>query len=267
MDAVVDPTRLRKVDRRPLVLTFTNGRNNETTQASVVLPVAWTDRREGMLQMNGELDDWTPDDAIQDGPLVRMFSRPALQAHELENAALPTQIFTGWADENLYLAFKATGLSRSPVRTVRNFVTYEFRRAWGEDLVQVLLQAVYADNSVGPVLHLVCKPTGGHWIERKGDPRQFADPWQVFEGTGVRYVATVTDSADWRGEVAIPWKIINEPGKPMPVMLRFNFSQHRQETGESASWAGPIDFGRDDAFTGVLVLREPETPGVPRAAR
>ena len=31
-----------------------------------------------------------------------------------------------------------------------------------------------------------------------------------------------------------------------PVMLRLNFSQHRATTGESASWAGPVDFGRDD---------------------
>ena len=30
---------------------------------------------------------------------------------------------------------------------------------------------------------------------------------------------------------------------------------HRTATGESASWAGPVDFGRDDAFTGLLVLR------------
>jgi hypothetical protein len=67
--------------------------------------------------------------------------------------------------------------------------------------------------------------------------------------------------------LSIPWKIINEPGKPRPVMLRFNFTHHRHQTGESASWAGPIDFGRDDAFTGVLVLREPQTPGVLRAAR
>jgi hypothetical protein len=50
----------------------------------------------------------------------------------------------------------------------------------------------------------------------------------------------------------------------MPVMLRFNFTQHRADTGESASWAGPVDFGRDDAFTGLLFLQEIESPGVTR---
>ena len=39
------------------------------------------------------------------------------------------------------------------------------RRAWGEDLCEVLIQAVFDDNSVGPVLHVVCKPTG-LWVER-----------------------------------------------------------------------------------------------------
>jgi hypothetical protein len=33
-------------------------------------------------------------------------------------------------------------------------------------------------------------------------------------------------------------------------------------TGESSSWAGPVDFGRDDSFTGLLLLRETETPGM-----
>lgn len=262
MDAVVDPTRLRKVDRRPLVLTFTNGLNNETTETSVVLPVAWTDRREGMLLLNGELDDWTPDDAIQDGPLLRMLNRPALQTRQLEPAAVPTQIYTGWSEQNFYLAFKATGLSETPIRTVRNFVNTEFRRAWGEDLIQVLVQAVYPDNSMGPVLHIVCKPTG-YSLEKKPDSRRSNEPWQAFEGTDFRYVATHL-GPDWRGEMSIPWNLLKDPAKPMPVMLRFNFCQHRNETGESASWAGPIDFGKDNDFTGVLVLRELQTPGAPR---
>jgi hypothetical protein len=212
--------------------------------------------------MDGSLEDWTPDDAIHDGPLLRMFNRPALQAQQLQPASGASSLYTGWADENLYVAFKVTGLSQAEMRTVRNFVSYQFRRAWGEDLCQVLIQPVYSDNSLGPIVHVVCKPNG-HWVERKMDPKLFADPWQAFEGTGVRYAATL-DGPDWRGEVAIPWKAINDQGKGMPVMLRFNFTHHRADSGESASWAGPVDFGRDDAFSGILVLRDPETPGVAR---
>ena len=67
----------------------------------------------------------------------------------------------------------------------------------------------------------------------------------------------------WRGEIQIPWRAImaaaaegnNQPVEP-PTLLRFNFAQHRNATGESASWAGPIDFGRDDSFMGVLYLRD-----------
>jgi hypothetical protein len=32
-------------------------------------------------------------------------------------------------------------------------------------------------------------------------------------------------------------------------------------TGESASWAGPVDSGRDEHFTGLLFLRDPANPG------
>jgi hypothetical protein len=266
IDAKVDPTKLRKIDRRPIEVTFTNGFTKKTSQLRMILPVAISDRREGLLNLDGLLNDWSPDDAICDGPMVKMFNRPALQAQELQAASTPAQIYTGWADENFYVAFKLTGISQSPIKTVRNFVSYQFRRAWGEDLCQLLIQPVYADSTLGPVTHIVCKPDG-NWVERKMDPHLYADPWQAFEGTGVRYVATI-EGSDWRGEIAIPWKAINaQNSKGMPVMLRFNFTQHRKDIGESASWAGPVDFGRDDAFTGILLLREPQTPGMPGASQ
>lgn len=261
--ARVDSSKLRKVERRPVQVTFTNGYNAKTTSLPMVVPIGISDRREAMLEMDGQLNDWSPDDAIQDGPMIKMFNRPALQVGQLQVAANPSQVFTGWGDEKLYVAFKLTGLSQSQIKTVRNDVIFPFRRAWGEDLCQILVQPIYADNTRGPVLHVVCKPSGATWVERKLDPRTYADPWSAMEGAGLRYVATINDS-DWRGEVSIPWKAINDADKKNPVMLRFNFTQHVQETGESASWAGPIDFGRDDAFTGVLVLREPERPGLRR---
>ena len=70
------------------------------------------------------------------------------------------------------------------------------------------------------------------------------------------------DGSSWAGEVAIPWNAVVEAGRPVPTLLRFNFTQHRAATGESATWAGPVDFGRDDAFTGVLHLRESRAPGI-----
>ena len=38
---------------------------------------------------------------------------------------------------------------------------------------------------------------------------------------------------------------------------RTALAQHRSTTGESSSWAGPIDFGRDDSFMGALQIRQP----------
>ncbi len=137
----------------------------------------------------------------------------------------------------------------------------------------MLVQPVYVNNSLGPLLHVVVKPNGSSWVERKLNPKAHANPWEPFESTGIRYVAAVAAAAavangadaakgKWTGELAIPWKILNDPNLGMPTLLRFNFSQHRTATGESASWAGPVDFGRDDAFTGVLYLREAKAPGI-----
>jgi hypothetical protein len=197
-----------------------------------------------------------------------MLSRPAVQEQRLVLASTPSNVFTGWSDDNLYVAFKLSGLSHGGAQWTRNFVEYQFRRAWGEDLCQLLIQPMYADGSVGPVLHVVCKPNGS-WVERKGDPRRDTDAWPPFEGAGVRYFGTVDGDA-WRGEVAIPWRAITDDAtgtKGRPTMLKFNLTQHRAETGESASWAGPIDFGRDDSLTGLLFMRDSQPPGIAGGTR
>jgi hypothetical protein len=258
LDAQVDPSKIVNTDRRPIELLFTEPSYKLSTTAKMFIPIAASDRHPPGLILDGSLEDWTGDDAIQDGPLVQLFNRPALQSQQIQPAATPSQIYTGWADDNFYVAFKVQGLSQQDVRLTRNFATYQFRRGWGEDLCQILIQPVYRDSSLGPVIHIVAKPNGSCWIERKGDVMS-SEAWPAFEGTGVHYIATL-DGPAWRGEIAIPWKAISAD-KGRPAMLRFNFTQHRTDTGESASWAGPIDFGRDDAFTGLIVIRDTANPG------
>jgi hypothetical protein len=260
-DATIEPTELRTDDRKPAIITFTDGYTKQQQSLKLLAPVAISSRLEGRLKIDGILDDWSADDGILDGPLVQMFDRPSLQAQQLRMAATTSQVFTGWADENFYLAFKVSGISGLDIHQTQNWVSYEFRRAWGEDLCQVLIQPIYADGSLGPILHVALKPNGTSWVERKEDPRQFADPWQAFEGARLRYAATL-EGPDWRGELAIPWKAIGDEALGRPIALRFNFSQHKMLTGESSSWAGPVDFGRDDSFTGLLLLRESQTPGM-----
>jgi hypothetical protein len=138
-------------------------------------------------------------------------------------------------------------------------VEHELRRAWGEDVCELLFQAVYADNTLGPLLYVALKPQGQVDVARRLDRQQHANPWLPFSGADIRYGAKI-DKTIWRGEIDIPWDAFNDTahqGK-RPPLLRFNFSQHRSATGESASWAGPVDFGRDEAFMGVLQIRQPD---------
>jgi hypothetical protein len=242
-------------DHRPAELTFVNGDNNATSKLRFVLPVAPSDRVDPGLNIeDARLDDWNPADLIQDGPMVRMLNRPALQKQQIQLAQQPARIFTGWGDQNFYVAFQLNGASPQTGRS-RNFVDYQFRRAWGEDCCELLVQPVFDDNSLGPVLHIVCKPNG-QWIERKRDPRLFVDPWQAFEGAAIRYSSEVSPAGVWNGELSIPWKAITARDGSIPSLLRFNVSQHVNATGESASWAGPIDYGRDDDFMGLLYIRD-----------
>ncbi len=255
-----DLEKLQAGSRRPIELTFTNGYTKRRSTIRLSLPVAMSLRRESRLMIDGSLEDWDPDDALADGPLVQMLSVPAIQQQALRYATTPSQVYSNWSDENFYVGFKLAGAQQTEVKSMRNFVNYDLRRAWGEDLCQILVQPLYIDNSVGPVLHVVCKP-GGQWIERKMDPRINADPWLPVEGAAVRYASTL-DGPVWRGEVAIPWKIIDDPRRGHATLLRFNFIQHKNATGESASWCGPVDFARDEQMMGLIHLREPNTPGM-----
>lgn len=259
LDARFDPDQIQPGRPQPVELTFTNGYTGDKTPVRMVLPVATSDRREGELKLDGSLGDWYQADALQSGPMVRLFNRPALQRQELQYSLTDSALYSAWSQDYFYLGFKLEGLNDAGLRSTRNFVDYQFRRAWGEDLCEILLQPVYGDNSVGPAVHLVCKPSSSFWAEVKNGTG--GESWRPLADGGIRYACTVEGSI-WRGEMAIPWNLIAESSKGIPRLLRFNFTQHSQATGQSASWAGPIDFGRDDAFMGLLMLRTPRSPGM-----
>jgi hypothetical protein len=263
--------------RAPMEVTFINGHNRDRTASlRLALPVAASDKHEGPLAMDGRIaDDWSEADLVQSGRLIKMLSRPNLQRQQLEPASTDSKIYTTWAANNFYVAFDLGGISPTGAAKAQNFVDYQFRRAWSEDLCELLIQPVDNQGIAGPVLHVVCKPNGSSWVERKVAPAAAAvvgngnAAWQEVEAR-VFYVAR-PDGDRWRGEVQIPWRAIltaasgagegnDQPVEP-PTLLRFNFAQHRNATGESASWAGPVDFGRDDSFMGVLYLRDPQEPG------
>ncbi len=223
----------------PVSMMFVDGDKGMKCPLTLVVPVAVSERLEGSYHFSGRLDDWTANDQIQDGPLVKMLDRPTLQRQATEMASTPTRLYTGWAEDNFYVAFGVEGVSKSEGLTRRNYVEYQAHdRAWGEDLCEVLVQPIFSNNELGPVFHVVCKPNGSSWVERKLDPRLNVNPWAPFESTGIRY-ATVAAAGTWTGELAIPWRLLGDPQRRAPTMLRFNFAQHRTDTCESASWAGP----------------------------
>ena len=238
----------------PLTVTCVTGFTNSAYRLSTRIPIAVTDRYEGPQKLDGRLDDWNEAEAVQDGPLVLMMNRPALQDAKLQYASHPAKLYSRWGSQNLYLAFQLEGISASQ-REAHNDVYYQARRAWDEDLAEALVQPIFADNTVGPVTHVVFKPNGAVWLERK-DKAGPALAWGSVEGAGIRYATTNTVEGIWRGEAAIPWKLLCGADRPIPTLLRFNFSQHRNADCESASWCGPVDFGRDDQMTGLLYVRQ-----------
>jgi len=265
----VDFNKLTPASRQPLKVTFTDGFTGRAYSTSMIVPVAWSEQRQGPVpRLDGSLIDWSPEDAIHQGPLAKMLDKPSLQRQELQLASTPSAIYTTWTPASFYLAFRIDGADWPMEISGTNFVNYQLRRAWDGDVCEILIQPIYADNSVGPLLHVACKPRGQLEIARRLDPRLNASPWQSFVASDIRYGYSLSKSV-WRGEIGIPWDAINDPahaGK-RPALLRMNFSQHLGTSGQSASWAGPIDYGRDEQFMGVLQIRHADVIGPPRGDR
>jgi hypothetical protein len=268
METRVDLTRLGPETRRPLQFKFVDAMRNRPSHLSVMAPVAVSDRREGKLMIDGALGDWDEGaDSIQDGPMVVMLDRPNLQRQAMQMASTPTSIYSNWASKHFYVAFKVDGLAGGESKVGKNEVDYQLRRAWGEDLCEILVQPVYIQpGNVGHILHLVVKPNGQVLASIKASPKNqklFGGNYKDTLGANVRYGYAVEGSI-WRGELAIPLDVINDKDHQgmTPTLVRFNFAQHKRATGESASWAGPVDFGRDDSFMGLLYLRNNKTPGM-----
>ncbi|MEM8875230.1 MAG: hypothetical protein AAGD32_13355 [Planctomycetota bacterium] len=263
--ATVDPTQTRPRGRPADHLAsveFVQGFTQAETEVAMRLPAVTIDRLPGGIVLDGELADWLPADQIHAGPLVAMFDRPSVQDYRLIRAPTETSLHAGYTEDNLYVAFRLEGASDAASRA-GNVIEIDTGRAWGEDVAQLLIQAVYEDGSVGPLMLLNVKPTGVVWAERRRDPKRFRVPWQPFE-SNTRFQSTLVDNV-WRGELAIPLTALelegrfDERGNPVrPVMYKFNFAQHRHETGQTATWAGPVDGMRDKGFAGVLVVGNDE---------
>jgi hypothetical protein len=87
LDTQIDPARINNTERVPVELTFINGYDKHATSTKMMLPMAISDRHPPGLKLDGSLADWSADDAIQDGPLVQLFNRPAVQAGALQLAS------------------------------------------------------------------------------------------------------------------------------------------------------------------------------------
>jgi len=243
--------------RKPIELLFTDSTNQTTGNLKFVLPVAISERREGRLSIDGNLGDWTATSPIQNGPMIRMLDRPSVQSQTAIAAQIPTVLYSGWTPDNFYIAFSLQGISPSGGQAFHNFVDYQQRRAWGEDLCEILLQPILLSGQKGQVFHIVCKPNGTITFERKTSEQDPASPWAAVYGAEIRYAVNAMQPT-WNGEVAIPWSLLLGKSTETPRLMRFNFSQHMADTGQSASWAGPVDYGGDEAFMGLLHLHSPD---------
>jgi hypothetical protein len=121
MTARVNLANITANSRQPVAITFVDGYTKDAYSAQAMLPVATSVRREGNLRIDGKLDDWAAEDLIHDGRLTKMVDRPSIQHWRLEPSSTDSRIYTGWSDDDFYVAFRVGGISDRQLLH-RNFV-------------------------------------------------------------------------------------------------------------------------------------------------
>ncbi len=155
-------------------------------------------------------------------------------------ASFPASIFTAWSDENLYVAFRLAESWATDLRSTHTSWITNPAEPGVKTSAKSLSNPFTSTTRSDPSCMSSANPAAPGSNANSPAPKNRGKP---FEGAAVRYASSVDPAAQiWRAEIAIPWKAINSAGHGRPSLLRFNFSQHQNATGESASWAGPIDF-------------------------
>lgn len=189
-------------------------------------------------RLDGGLDDWTTADVVHSGGLVRMLDLPSAQSGRLVRSGKDTQILMRWTPEALSIGLRLSGVSQVSASTATNFAPETAGRGSGEDLCRLILR------SSGVELRLLLKPTG-LTVEHAS------------AAAGVAYATRVDPDRErgerlWRAELRIPAQLLGGRLSPGQA-LEMNLIRHDEATGESSSWAGPVDRDLQPVYGLVLL--------------
>lgn len=165
MQSTFDATQIRFQPNGPESLTFTSGYDGSRTDLALRFPIASCDRIERGPKIDGSLDDWSMDDAINDGALIPVFGSTEVSPNVL--------ILANFSDSHLYLAWRANA---------------------GETGCRLVIQPLFKTNALGKLLRIECD-ANGNWNSEKNSALTYATtvanhtwraemaiPWSVLIG-------------------------------------------------------------------------------------
>lgn len=256
----IDPLGRTLPPNGTLAIESVSGPDRLRSQRESILPSALVLRATDAPELDGSLSDWTDAEIIADGGLVRMLDRVSVQNASTPRSPKPTRVLMRWEKDTLFLALRVDAVSppaSNATRTgVTNFVRETDGRAYGEDLVRLVMKI--GDREV----RLLVKPSG---VTIEAAPPQPGAANTAADTTTVKYAGAV-EAGVWRAELRIPASMLVKGELTADTTLEFNLIRHDPETGESASWAGPLD--RDyQPLRGVILLVDRITTPEKRGGR
>jgi hypothetical protein len=216
--------------------------------AACLVRVAWTQRPPAI---DGSLDDWTP----HAGNAAGDFRALARADGELSQPARQqTRVYLLRDAGRLYVAVRCFQADLSRLRSrPDNLVRYEGLAAWGEDMVEVVLDPGRRAEGPEGLYHLVVK-ANGIVRARRGIDRQpplgRASPWPAEIASAVGRSA-----GEWVVELAIPLSALGPGGQERTWGV--NFARFCTADQESSNWAHANRNLYDPQSLGLLELAGP----------
>jgi len=189
------------------------------------------------ITIDGKLNDWPVGWTNTAGDFLLIAPDGRVLADRQRRPTQQTQASVAHDGRNLYFAFVCDeSQPQQIVARPSNTVHFEGLLAWGEDLVEVLIDPLNS-SSTNPadVYHLIVK-ANGTVISYRGVPTAPAlrgcGPW----ASGA-VAAVQVNAGSWVAEIALPLKDL-AASQTIGRWWGLNLARHEARLGESSSWSG-----------------------------
>lgn len=178
------------------------------------------------------IDAMLNDECWRNAPMAVNFTDRNNDGKHARNQSIVKMVYT---DEAIYLAWF---LYDDHPEEIYATVEKDQMRLWGDDWISFTIDPFHTHQFNDRSFFMV-NAIGSKFVS---NPRQYVYKSEI---PRLWNVATNISEDGWIVEMEIPWKMLNYPITPGPVVMGINFDRWQERTREN-SWWSPVGFMEDN---------------------